>query len=1378
MAETNQSVHVPWYARLGLAGKFTLLFYLVNLFTLGVVGYYGYNSAADALRARTAETVQDTTRQVGQKISYFMEMARNDLNFVTNSASLLRRLYWQDMNDSKKRDQWQVVTQNGWQEFVRNNDYIFKVRFLDSDGQEKMVIRRDPLTREVRILPEHELQDKSTEAYFQKGLVLAGSAYFVAAPDLNREHGQIEQPLVPVVRIARPVIGENKVHYGVTIITLFSDAIFETIRAANKRSEKGVFYLLDSQGEYLFHPDRDKMFGTLLGHGDNFRAHYPGIMEHLREQAEGTLFDQGHIISFQRILPHPGDQDHYWTLVGIMDEAAFLGDLTHFKLVFYSLMLLMLAMVFLASRYYVGGIIHPLRFVTRQLQHLGRGQVAPEAILYRPQDEIRQMLDSTERLMANMEALVNQADAIAHGDFSHDVSLLSDTDRLGQAINHMTAMLRAGRQSSEQQLWLKDGIGRLSQALTGDLTLQTLAEQALALIAHTLNVGRGVFYIYNGQEQVLELTGSFMFTERTHLSNRFRLGEGAVGQAAMERKPILLAMPEWEDAPFIVTGTASQPSRFTCTWPLVRDGQLLGVLELNGFTPLDPLQREFLASATEVVTSFLLMAVQRQRIQDLFTVAENAKRQAQEQASRLELANARLEEQQQQLQQQTEELQQSNTQMEEQQQQLQQQTEELQQSNAQMEEQQQQLHQQSAILQHKNEALLLSQQALDQRARQLEESNRYKSEFLANMSHELRTPLNSIIVLSKMLAANDRPDTDAERIKQALVIHDSGNELLRLIDDLLDLSKIEAGRVDMHWETFSSTELVDEWQELFAASAEEKGLTFTIDDQYHDSLTSDRHKLSQVVRNLLANACKFTRQGRVDLLVQRNPLAPAELLIQVRDTGIGIPADKQRIIFEEFQQVDGSVSRQFGGTGLGLSISWRLMELLGGRIGVESQEGQGSTFTIHLPIQAPLPTPATPAVAQESLHPGVPAQHLADDRASLAKGARPILIIDDDPLFCATVIQINRHLGYQTIAAGSGAEGLELARAFRPLGIILDLELPDRNGMEILNQLKATHELNAIPVYIVTGKEKQVHWQQWGALGLLTKPVSVESLTGVMAAFLRGGNSPARVLMVVGDGTERHAAAERAMPPGVEVVQVTDIAGAVAALAAAQEIPFRVVVSDYRLQDGTTVAALGQQLRPLYPHLPFIVLCDAPLSEEEEMAVRPYTDTIIQHSPQANVRLLADVERFLTGIRPPSALPAQPISIQGQEMRTALAGRTLLVVDDDPRNLYVITAALERHGGRVLQAMNGKKAMELLAKETVDLVIMDIMMPEMNGYQAIEAIRADDRLKTLPIIALTAKAMQKDREKCLAVGANDYLAKPVDYEMLINMVRVWSQQTP
>jgi signal transduction histidine kinase/CheY-like chemotaxis protein len=895
-------------------------------------------------------------------------------------------------------------------------------------------------------------------------------------------------------------------------------------------------------------------------------------------------------------------------------------------------------------------------------------------------------------------------------------------------------------------------------------------------------------YVWNEDENLLDLLGSYMYTERHALGAQVKLGEGAVGQVARELKPIILhAATVQADLPPISTGTLSLAPAYTYTWPLMREDQLHGVMEIASSEALNEIQTAYLDACAEIIASFLHAVMQRQRIKELLVVAEEATREARAQSSRLQAANTQMEEQQQQLQQQTEELQQANAQMEEQQQKLQQQTEELQQTNAQMEEQQQQLQQQTEELRQANSQMEAQQgqmlrqaSELEDRNRDLERASRYKSDFLANMSHELRTPLNSIILLAKMLAMNDSGHLDEDEVKRASVIHHAGGDLLTLINDILDLSKIEAGKMEVNPQGISSGELLAEFQRQFEDTAQAKGLDFRIEDGWQGEFRSDPDKLNQIIRNLLSNAFKFTRTGHVTLSLRKSGKADTPLCVAVSDTGIGIPEDKLQLVFDAFQQVDGSISRQFGGTGLGLSISLRLAQLLGGSIQVSSKLGEGSTFSLLLPeaLTGGHPVPALgeaspsgsakPQPAETPPAPALPrpaATAPSDDRGSLQRGDAVILVIDDDQSFGETIRQINQKQGYKTLLATSGGEGIRLAQTYHPSGILLDLGLPDMDGIEVLKALKADRGLHNIPVYVVSGRDRDPKLLQQGIVGYLTKPVDERQIVAAETEVLQ--HSLANCLVVLeSPSLQADKIRELVAGEGVDVQLATDV-NTVAELYA--RLPCKLVLVGLESPaDIERCKTLCRALHQRLPALPILVYSSQPVSSEIEAALRGYTDSIIVQSAHSEKRVLENIERFVREVR-----TGKPETGSASKQKDRLVGRHILVVDDDARNLFVVTSALEQQGAKVENALSGQKALELLKRQRVDLVLMDVMMPDMSGYEATAAIKADPALKSIPVVVLTAKALKNDRQDAFAAGADDYLTKPVDYDVLINMAAVW-----
>jgi signal transduction histidine kinase/DNA-binding response OmpR family regulator len=1380
--------------------KIKALFYATAFFAVTAIGAYGYFNASSAYRERAVQLLESSRNEVAANIEELIEMQRNDLGFLNNFYAFLRFVYWKDLGDTAKMEEWRNIAGDTLRNFAEHNSYFSKIRLVDPTGQELLHIVTDNVSGKASVMDEEHLLNVADLDYFKAARKLKRGELYVSELDFERKDNQVEKPLVPVVRFIQPLVGANNVTYGLTITNIRASALFDYIRDANKNSQNRQFTLIDSAGNYLFHPDADKQFGHLLGNGHTFNKDHHNLLAEMQGKTEGVITRGGHIHVFRAIVPNPRQPELRWFLVGVVDENVALAELNTFIAIFTGLLVVLIFVIIAATRYMSSQLMTPLQFVSRQLEMLARGETRPESIDYPAQDAIREMLDATGRVVTNIDVLARQADAIAGGDFSGQVVPLSENDRLGTALNNMTRQLAENQRENAQRNWHKDGLAELVRNLTGDLTPQRLAELAISQVGRTLEAGRGVLYVWNEDEKVLDLLGSFMYTECNSLGARVRPGEGAVGQVARELKPIILHTTDdtRADLPPITTGTTNVAPNITYTWPLQREGVLQGVLEIARSAALDPTQLAYLNAATENIAAFLYAVLLQSRIKDLLVISEEATRQAQEQSRQLAATNTQMEEQQQQLQQQTAELQAANSQMEEQQQQLQQQTAELQAANAQMEETQQALEQ-------RNRDLLSSQEELDARARLLELSSKYKSEFLANMSHELRTPLNSIILLAKMMASNEDNNLGVEEVKRADVIHRAGQDLLHLINDVLDLSKVEAGRMELHSAPVASSTLAEEFRDLFSLSAIDKGLELKVVDTITAEINVDRDKLSQIVRNLLSNAIKFTRTGSVTLRFYRGRQEDAlPLRISVSDTGIGVAPEKQALIFEAFQQADGSTSREYGGTGLGLSISLSIAHLMGGDIELASTPGQGSCFTLLLPGTPPAhavhnekhrlkatfghgadltvhgaQTSPVPAAGHsvlrvpDSAAPSPEQDWPADDRESIGDNDPLLLVIDDDPVFARAILSINRRQGYKTLLSAFGGAGLTLARSFNPNGILLDLGLPDMDGSLVLHALKSAPELAKIPVYIVSSRDHDNALMGLGAIGWLRKPVDAEQIARIEAEVLASSLTSGCNLLLLVNGTLN----EEEMVPllGSEYGALLTLSVGEFSMEKLSALTHtsgdcRIAILDLGDTPASLAAArqVAMQLHSGRPDIGLLFYGGKPLGDEDEAQLRQFSDSIIIRSPQAERRLQENIAYFL-GQMPRrhrgAIVPGKPAG----SGKKRLAGRHILVVDDDPRNLFVITAALEQHGARVENALNGRKALELLAASKPDLVVMDIMMPEMDGYTAIEAMRADTSLATIPVLALTAKALPGDRTKALAAGADDYLAKPADYEVLVNM---------
>jgi len=728
---------------------------------------------------------------------------------------------------------------------------------------------------------------------------------------------------------------------------------------------------------------------------------------------------------------------------------------------------------------------------------------------------------------------------------------------------------------------------------------------------------------------------------------------------------------------------------------------------------------------------------------------------------------------------------------------LQAQQRELQQTNEQLEQKAQQLAERNVEVERKNQEIEQARRALEEKATELALTSKYKSEFLANMSHELRTPLNSILILGQQLSENLDRNLSVKQVDFARTIHSAGTDLLNLISDILDLSKIESGTVTVDAEEVPFAALIDTVARPFRHEAETRQLSFEVqvDKEAGSSIVTDAKRLQQVLKNLLSNAFKFTESGGVRLSVTaarvgwnpENPVlrqAPAVVAFEVSDTGIGIASEKQKIIFEAFQQADAGTSRKYGGTGLGLAISRELSQLLGGEIQLRSTPGRGSTFTLYLPAKYVGPTSAlrsaaiaeSPAVHQMAIHASAkpePLQAIPDDRLDIRPGDRILLIVEDDPHYARIMIDLARDEGFKVLTAVRGADAIDLAKQFQPTAVSLDVFLPDMLGWTVLSQLKLNPLTRHIPVQIVTLDEDRQHGLARGAFSFVTKPVTSEGIERVLNRIKEYAKPRQKRLLVVEDNAaEQMSIRELLGHDDIDIVTVDTGAGALQSL---REQVADCVVLDLRLPDMSGFEVLEEIRRdPALAELPVVVFTGRELSAEEDARIHTMARSIVVKGVESPERLLDETSLFLHRVVTDLPAEKQRLLERLNSSDEDLVGRTVLLVDDDARNIFALSSVLERRGMRVLTATTGSEAIGLIAATpNLALVLMDIMMPEMDGYQTVEQIRKDPAFRRLPIIALTAKAMKGDREKCLEAGASDYLAKPVNTEQLLSALRMW-----
>jgi CheY-like chemotaxis protein len=912
--------------------------------------------------------------------------------------------------------------------------------------------------------------------------------------------------------------------------------------------------------------------------------------------------------------------------------------------------------------------------------------------------------------------------------------------------------LRLTTDRNTEQDWLKTNLARFTGMLQGQRDLETVGRMLLSELTPLVQAHQSVMYqMQPDPGPRLRKMASYADDGANGHPTYVQVGEGLLGQCALERQRLLITNVPPNAVP-IASGLFKAGPRTIVVLPVLFEGQVKAVIELaslNGFTSSHLVFLDQLTSNIGILLNSIEATMQ----------TEGLLKQSQQLAAELQT-----------------------------------QQRELQQTNDQLALKAQELAEQNVEVERKNAEIEQARRALEEKAAELALTSKYKSEFLANMSHELRTPLNSILILGQQLAENPESNLSARQVEFARTIHGAGTDLLNLISDILDLSKIESGIVSVDAQEIFLTNLLDMVSRPFRHEAESRGLRFDvqIDPRLGRSLLTDSKRLQQVLKNLLSNAFKFTAHGYVRLEVSAagggwtsdHPVlsqTPAVVSFAVTDSGIGIPAEKQRIVFEAFQQADASTSRKYGGTGLGLAISRELAALLGGEIQLQSTLGVGSTFTLYLPVRYSGPTidirplgrfTPGPLVAPRRAETTV--THVEDDRESIQPGDLTLLIVEDDPHYAKILRDDARaHHHFKVLVAMRGDEAIALARQYVPTAISLDVFLPDMLGWTVLSQLKQDPVTRHIPVQMVTSDEDRQNGLARGAFAFITKPVSHDALQEALARLKTyAGPRRKRLLVIEDNAAEQIGIRELLAHDDIDIV--TADSGA-AGLAALDEGPVDCVVLDLRLPDMSGFQVLEQMAaRESCRDLPVVVFTGRELSAEEESEIHAFARSVVVKGVESPERLLDETALFLHRVVADLPPPKQAMIERLHRSDEDLIGKSVLVVDDDTRNIFALSSVLERRGMQVLTATTGREAISTLQSTPgVALALMDIMMPEMDGYETIQAIRDNPTFRRLPIIALTAKAMKGDREKCLEAGASDYLAKPVNTEQLLSALRMW-----
>ncbi len=947
-------------------------------------------------------------------------------------------------------------------------------------------------------------------------------------------------------------------------------------------------------------------------------------------------------------------------------------------------------------------------------------------------------------------------------------------------INTNLKALRRAEAETAEKNWNLTGSGELVKEMQGNKTVPQLAQIIINHLALYVGAQIGALYITEEDGVTLRFTAGYATDKRRKMHAVVRMGEGIVGQAAEDQKMISI---NGVSADYLVidTGFGEVPPRHIIVKPLVIEGDVVGVIELGAVGVFTELHKQYLDLVGDAISIAITSSQSREKTRELL---EETQRQAEE-----------LEAQQEELRQSNEELEEKTELLERSEGELKAQQEELQQSNEELEEK-------ANLLEEQKERLEGAKAEIETKARELETTSRYKSEFLANMSHELRTPLNSVLILAQLLAENKSGVLGVKEVEFARNICNSGNDLLNLINEILDLSKVEAGKMDLDIAELSFDQITADLASMFNEIARTKAIDFRISTSEAGaikSVTTDKQRLHQILRNLLSNAFKFTGEnGRVGLAIGKAPprvrfrneklsSVPGVVAFSVSDTGIGVPEKKQEIIFEAFQQADGSTKRKYGGTGLGLSISRELAAALGGEIHLQSEDGKGSTFTLYLPAAFDAANVAeteksSGAAARLLVDEIIPPEIIAyessedepdDDRHTLRANDRIILIMEDDPDFAGTLLAFVRQRGYKGIIAHLGNVGLSYARRYKPDAIILDMMMPVLDGEQVLKYLKRDSKLRHIPVQIISGYDKRQQGLELGAFDFIQKPISKADLEKAFDKIGDFVSKQFKRLLVVEDNEVQNTAICELIGNGD--VKISSAYSGKEAYELLEKEDFDCVILDLGLPDTGGFDLLEKiKANPLLVKVPIVIYTGKDLTRDENSRLEKLANTVVLKTADSQERLLDETILFLHRVEEKLPKEKQQIIRKLHKTDELLRDKKVLVVDDDIRNIYSLTNALEEEGMRCFTAENGKAALKTLKSNPgIDIILMDIMMPEMDGYETTREIRKLDKLNKLPIIALTAKAMKGDREKCLQAGMSDYIAKPVNVDQLLSLMRVW-----
>jgi signal transduction histidine kinase/DNA-binding response OmpR family regulator/CHASE3 domain sensor protein len=981
--------------------------------------------------------------------------------------------------------------------------------------------------------------------------------------------------------------------------------------------------------------------------------------------------------------------------------------------------------------------------------------------------------DKDKEITERIDVIQNIAEKISSGEFSIRVSD-EQKDNLGSlsgSLNKMAAALETSFQALSDKEWLQSGVARLNDLMISDEGLENLAKKILAFIAGYSDSLVGAFYLVEG-DGYLSLQSGFALNKET--ATKIKIGEGLVGECAATRKDILVSDISKNEIKISFASIELKPKNIL-VFPVLFEKEIRGVIEIATLHSYSARELDFFKRISENIGIAINTVQNRQRMQALLEETQSQSEELMAQHSELEHMNAELEAQ-------AEELQASEEELKVQQ-------EELLEINSTLEERTSLLEDRTHLVQEKNVEI-------QSRMEELALSTKYKSEFLANMSHELRTPLNSILLLSRLMSENNEKNLTVEQVQYANVIQSSGNGLLELIDEILDLSKIEAGKMSVEYLPVSIESIVEETRQLFDPVAKQKNIEWQVivkENTLSSMIETDRMRVTQIIKNLLSNSFKFTHEGFIHLIIGTPVDKPSFISFTVKDSGIGIASDKQQLIFDAFQQEDGSTRRKYGGTGLGLSISRELAKLLGGEITLSSKIGEGSEFTLYVPISKEVALLSNdiiqvPAIKKKNddntevekvsnnylqyTTTDIP-EEIEDDRNSINENDKVILIIEDDTAFAKALLDYTRQKGYKGLVAVRGDKGIEMANQYQLLGILLDIQLPVKNGWEVIDELKKNPKTRPVPVHIMSSFQLKKESLVKGAIDFINKPVAFEQLNTIFEKIEYVLSKKEKKVLIVEDNYKHAKALAYFLSTynvNTEIFQTVEESVNSLRRNDVDCVILDMGVPDLKAYDLLETVKQSAGLEDI----PVIIFTGKSLSSREELKIRQYADAIVLKTAHSYQRILDEVSIFLHLVEDKKGAKILSGSDKMGVLENVLKNKVVLLADDDVRNIFSMTKALEKYDMKVIPAIDGKEALQLLKDHPeVDIVLMDMMMPELDGYESIKSIRKNPATKKIPVIAVTAKAMTGDREKCIAAGASDYISKPVDVDQLVSLLRIW-----